>query len=394
MNSARVVVLHLLPSDIRLQTRLFKEAAFTVHEGICDEVSVLGLKVSPEQAEQEMIDQLQVFRARTLFYKWRATWIVKYIWPIRVVLILLGAIQYGVSAVKLGKTLGVTHVSCHYLTSLPQSWLAAQLCGAKLVYLPHELEVHRWGVSKITRPIHMLIEWMFIGAAEGVVVVCEPIARWYKESYRLECVGIVRNLPERAALTVEQVGERAFRDRFCIPEHAVIIIYQGVLSEVRGVYMLIEIFSRFRTDQHHLVLMGFGDEADIKRIRKAAATFTNVHFQPGVPRELILSYTSGADVGIYVSENPPINDQLALPNKFFEFVHAGLPVIVSDNLRYLSEVISAEGIGWSTRIENVGHLISTLSVMDVQRSRERVKAYAADAVWEVDAKEFRRIYGR
>ena len=386
-------VLHLLPSDIQIQTRLFKEAAFTLREGICDQVAVLGLAVSKDQQDQISDDELSIFRAHTLFYSNRDHWLVRKVWIVRAVLILVGMVEYGIAAVKLARRLKATHISCHYLTSLPQSWVAARCSGAALIYLPHELEIYRWGVTDLTRPLHRLVEWLFVRAASHVVVVCEPIASWYKSAYKLRQVDVVRNVPERSALRIQELEGGGFRRRYSIPDTAVIFIYQGVFSAVRGVDKLIEIFSGLDTEKYHLVLMGFGDEYDLDMIRRAAAQNSNIHFQPGVPREQILSYTSGADVGVYIAGDPPLNDKLALPNKFFEFTHAGLPVLVSDNLEYLSDIIVREKIGWSVPLHRVEEAIVEIGSTLLDGYKTRATAFAAEAVWELDAEVFRDVYG-
>lgn len=386
-------VLHILPSDIQIQSRLFKEASFTLREKICDKVAVLGLRISQGQADEEGDDGFSVIRARTLFYSWRKSWAVRKIWILRAVLICIGAVEYGLAAVRAARRIGATHISCHYLTALPQSWLAARLSGAKLVYLPHELEIHRWGVSGAARPVHELVERLFIRAASYVVVVCDPIADWYKKSYNLAHVDVVRNVPEESALGIHCLEDGGFRERFAIPRTALVFIYQGVFSEVRGVGRLIEIFSNFDERDYHLVLMGFGDERDVELVRAAASAHSNIHFQPGVPRDEILSYTSGADIGIYIAGDPPVNDRLCLPNKFFEFTHSGLAVLVSDNLEYLSEIILRERIGWAAPYDQVAETISKIALSDLPDRKRRAAAFARDAIWENDAEIFRRVYG-
>jgi len=387
------IVLHILPSDIQIQTRLFKEAAFTLREEICGKVAVLGLRVSKGQTDDVADDRLSIFRARTLFYSWREHWAVRNIWILRAFLICIGAVEYSVAAVRVAMRIGATHISCHYLTALPQSWLAARLCGAKLIYLPHELEIHRWGVSKIARPAHELVERLFIRAASSVVVVCEPIAEWYRKTYNLTNVSVVRNVPEESALEIHDLEGGRFRERFAIPDTALVFIYQGVFSAVRGVDRLIEIFSSLKKCDCHLVLMGFGDESDIELVRMASITHSNIHFQPGVPREEILSYTSGADVGIYIAGDPPINDKLCLPNKFFEFTHSGLAVLVSDNLEYLSDIVRSEDIGWAVPYDNVAETIENIAQSDLPDRKRRAVRFARGAVWENDAEVFRHVYG-
>ncbi|MBT9490426.1 MAG: hypothetical protein IV093_23210, partial [Rubrivivax sp.] len=102
---------------------------------------------------------------------------------------------------------------------------------------------------------------------------------------------------------------------------------------------------------------------------------------------------SGADIGIFIAEAPPLNDRWALPNKFFEFVHSGLPVLVSDNLELLSKIVAEHDIGWSAPYADIPRKIEALVETDVESYRARVRGYARSAVWEEDALVFETVYG-
>ena len=77
-----------------------------------------------------------------------------------------------------------------------------------------------------------------------------------------------------------------------------------------------------------LVFMGYGMLQG--SIAEAAASSENVHFQPAVPYQEMLQYTKDADVGL-VSVRPICLSYLyCLPNKLFECIQAGVPVLVND----------------------------------------------------------------
>ena len=77
-----------------------------------------------------------------------------------------------------------------------------------------------------------------------------------------------------------------------------------------------------------LVFMGYGKLQG--SIAEAAASSENVHFQPAVPYQEMLQYTKDADVGL-VSVRPICLSYLyCLPNKLFECIQAGVPVLVND----------------------------------------------------------------
>ena len=118
----------------------------------------------------------------------------------------------------------------------------------------------------------------------------------------------------------------------------------------------------------------------------------NIHYQPSVSRDLIVSYSSGADVGIFAVENIPLSYRFSLPNKFFEWAHAGLPVLVSENFEYMAELLEESEFGWSCPFEDVGETVRRISDADLSRYSENARRFAAEAVWEEDAKAFADVY--
>ena len=91
-----------------------------------------------------------------------------------------------------------------------------------------------------------------------------------------------------------------------------------------------------------LVFMGYGKLQD--SIAETASSSENVHFQPAVPYQEMLQYTKDADVGL-VSVRPICLSYLyCLPNKLFECIQAGVPVLVND-LPDCVALIDTYGIG-------------------------------------------------
>ena len=239
------------------------------------------------------------------------------------------------------------------------------------------------------------VERRFIPAATQILVVCEPIAEWYRAQYGLTNVHVARNVPEREAVDVRTVPSGDFRARFSIPESATVFIYQGIFGKTRGTDRLLEIFSRLDPETAHLVMMGYGGEADEADIDACVARHSNIHHQPAVAREWIISYTSGADIGLLTVETAPLSYRYALPNKFFEYAHAGVPaILVSDKFPDLVKLIA-----WTKPSAGLRHTkrskgyLGILTKTDLDPWRTRPREFAGSAVWETDARVFGTVYG-
>jgi glycosyltransferase involved in cell wall biosynthesis len=384
--------LHIFLSGIESETRLFKEARYTIEQGIFSRVVVLGTWGKGLERREVTEYGLEILREPLLIRHFAGLGFLRRLPLLSKLMAAFSMAQFLAASVLQARRLKPSHVSCHNAMLLPTAWVAARLSGARLVYVPHELETHRAGLGAVMRMIEGAAEGLLLKAHTPVVVVCDPIAEWYRDTYGLTNVHVARNVPERMAVETRPAPSGGFRARFNIPESATIFIYQGMFGKARGTDRLLEIFSRLAPEAAHLILMGFGEEADHAEIDTFVARCRNIHYQPAVSREWIISYTTGADVGLLAVESTPLSYRYALPNKFFEYAHAGVPMLVSNNFELLSKIINDESIGWSSPYSAVEALILELTKTDLAPYRARALEFAGSAVWEADAKVFATVY--
>jgi glycosyltransferase involved in cell wall biosynthesis len=153
---------------------------------------------------------------------------------------------------------------------------------------------------------------------------------------------------------------------------------------------LLEAFGRLPQDRH-VVIMGFGPMAN--EVEAAAKRHDNIHFLAAVPPEKVLDHTLGADVGIALIDEGCLNHEFALPNRLFQYLHAGLPVIVSD-LVEMAAVVNRWQCGW--RVVNTAPAImarvATLTASDVARAAEGARRSRETLNWETEADKLVVIY--
>lgn len=385
--------LHVFLSSIESETRLFKETRYTIEQGIFDRVVVLGTWAEGLKDREVTAYGLEIRRLLLLIGRYGQTPLMRRLPLVRKLVAVLSMVQFLLFAILQARELKPSHVSCHNVMLLPTAWAAARLSGSRLVYVPHELETRRSGLGPVMQKLQGWAERLFIHSASQIVVVCDPIAEWYRDRYGLTNVHVARNVPERDALDVKPVAEGDFRTRFNIPDSARVFIYQGMFGKARGTDRLLEMFARLDPKAGHLVLMGYGEGTDQAEIDGFVARHSNIHYQPAVPREWIISYTCGADIGLLIVEHAPLSYRYALPNKFFEYAHAGVPILVSDNFEYLSKMVADERTGWASPYSDVEDKILELTRTDLEPYRARARGFARSAVWEADARIFETVYG-
>jgi glycosyltransferase involved in cell wall biosynthesis len=386
-----VKILHIYPTDICSQNRLFKEACYILSSGIAESVYAVGLWVDGREEIELHSSGLKIIRIRT---KIRELFAKRYHFKytlLRKLLALYALIQYFYRCYIAIKKIEPQVLTCHYVTDLPIVCIFGWIRGCPIVYLPHELETERSGLSGFSKYRDKIFEHFFIRYVRDVVVVCEPIAQWYKDRYEIDNIHVVRNAPTKNAAKLK--GTPAdFRTKFLIPKESIVFIYQGVFGQGRGTRELIEAFTQLENGIAHLVMMGFGSDASENMVKDAARRSNNIHFHEAVPLDLITSYSAGADLGIFISEGNSLSYEMSLPNKFFEYIHAGLPVVVSRNLKYLASIIEGNSIGFSIELDELASELMNISPAEAASCKDNVRRFASSAYWEVDAVAYIQVY--
>jgi glycosyltransferase involved in cell wall biosynthesis len=183
------------------------------------------------------------------------------------------------------------------------------------------------------------------------------------------------------------------RREFAIPDSHIIFIYQGGLDKVRGTDLLLDCFSRCKKDRH-IVFMGYGSEENT--ISLYAKKNENIHFKPAVPINDIIAHTSSANVGIFViSGDISLSYRYALPNKFYEYLFSGLPVVVSQNLELLTHEVKQNNLGWvlnTGKLEDVVEFIDNINMEMLIEKRHSVQPFAQKEGWQLEQEKLRDIY--
>jgi glycosyltransferase involved in cell wall biosynthesis len=107
-----------------------------------------------------------------------------------------------------------------------------------------------------------------------------------------------------------------------------IFLYQGGLGKGRGIEILLSAFVKNSNLTQAIIFMGYGPLE--KEITLLAEEHENVFFHHAVSQSDLLSFTSSADVGVLFYENNCLNHYYCSPNKMFEYLMAGIPVITSN----------------------------------------------------------------
>ncbi len=127
----------------------------------------------------------------------------------------------------------------------------------------------------------------------------------------------------------ERVFSTYLRDVFAIPTHVNVVLYQGVVHHGRGLAP----FMRAMQHLHdvHLCIVGSGPaENDLRQLASEIDIHERVHWHKAVPYDALHAITCSADVGLCLIEPVSESYRYALPNKLFEYMMAGVPILATD----------------------------------------------------------------
>lgn len=243
-------------------------------------------------------------------------------------------------------------ISAHDWFPLTLAWLATNFKKNRplLIYDSHELELGRAKIGRRT-PIRTALikglERFLIKRSDAMVVVNSSISEIVKNAYRLDfSPDVVRNIPEFWDVTVE-ARERyrgLFRNKIGVSENSVIVMYHGIITVGRGVEMLISAVELL-PENYVLVILGYGMLRErYQQIARDSIASRRIIFHDAVPFDELYQHICGADVGTCLIENYCESYYNSLPNKLFEYIQAGVPVLGS-NFPEIEGIIESYSIG-------------------------------------------------
>lgn len=287
---------------------------------------------------------------------------------------------------------------CNDIEAFALGWCAQRLNPRlQLVYDCHEFESERNAKPAIERKLVGWLERRTIRKAAAVITVSPSIAAAYEErysAYGLPQGLLVRNVPAPLTPCGDGPGRNRFRQRFGIPDGDFIALYQGAFSYNRGLETAIAAMEGLEGQGIHLVFMGYGPLQDL--VDEAAKRLAHVHVHPAVAYGEVLDHTLSADVGL-VSVKPTCLSYLyCLPNKLFEYILAGVPVL-SNDLPDCRDLMESFGVGCTVEQDDAeGWRAALLELKSVgtEQFEAGLERAAQELSWESEAVPLVGLYSK
>jgi len=278
------------------------------------------------------------------------------------------------------------------LDTLLPNYLLSRMKSVSLVYDSHEFftETPELVNRKFVQGIWKRIEKAIFPKLKDVITVNESISDLYYDLYGVK-VNVVRNIS--LAPVYESIKSR---EELGLPENIPIILLQGAgINIQRGAEEAIEAMRYL--DNVILLIIGSGDVIDIlKHMKDEMGLGDKVIFLPKMPFDRLFHYTANATLGLTLDKDTNINYRFSLPNKLFDYVNAGTPVLASP-LVEVKKIIDKYQVGETIENHDPKHIAKRITEMI--SDNEKLKVYRQNChkaseklTWQNEQKVLMKIF--
>jgi len=267
------------------------------------------------------------------------------------------------------------------LDTLMPNYLISRIKKIPLVYDSHELfcEVPELQNSPFKRKIWLSLEAWIVPKLKNCLTVNDSIAAIFNQKYHT-AFRAVRNI----SASTEELTLKNRKD-LSLPLDKKIILLQGAgINMDRGAEELID--AMVFVDNALLLIIGSGDVWDLLKTKIIELGLSNkIKLIDKLPKSDLMQYTFLADLGLSIDKNTNLNYFYSLPNKIFDYIHAGLPVLAS-RLPEIEKIVTTYSIGEFIENHDAIHLSekinSLLSSPKLTEYRKNTFKAKQELTWE------------
>jgi glycosyltransferase involved in cell wall biosynthesis len=278
------------------------------------------------------------------------------------------------------------------LDTLPANFLASKLKRKPLIYDSHEYftEVPEITNRPVVKKSWELVEKLMFPRVSRVITVNSSIAGIYEKKYGKK-VHVVRNVPEKLPVNMKGMPPSYWN----LPENKKLVILQGAgINRDRGAEEAV--MSMAYIENTVLIIAGDGDIVPgLKKLVEKNRLTEKVYFIPRMPYEKLIQLTSACDCGLSLDKDSNLNYRFSLPNKLFDYIIAGIPVLGS-SLPEVKAIIEKYEIGIITESHDPETIAAKLKFLlfnsPKNKWRQNLARAAGELNWENEKHELLEVY--
>jgi len=238
-------------------------------------------------------------------------------------------------------------IHAHDGVTLPTAAHAAKRLDATLIFDSHELETHRSPPLSPMRKMQVrAMERKYLPQADQVFAATEYAADFLAQEYKIKRPEVLFNAPPNTIYPVpdrwEVFDRRDIRSDLCLRENNFLFVYTGNITLNRGLELAVIALSKVQnlkdpsgrfSSRVHLAAVGKvqgNQDQAVLRLAEAYGVADRVHILPPVAPHRVGQYVSTANAAIIPIIPVTLSYEMAMPNKLFEAVVSGNPIIGAD----------------------------------------------------------------
>lgn len=302
--------------------RVYKEAKSLSEHG--HEVTVIFWDRHTEYNADEMIENIRVIGIKNNIFMRVLPYVM-----LRNPLWCINAYKRAMRLYKDEYRFDVVH--CHDLDTLLIGYLLKRKLGVKLIYDAHEIYGYmiEKSMPKFFSKLAFILEEQLIKKVDSIITVNEPLVDYFSKIMGKD-INIVMNCSE------------LITDKYSPPKTSMFTVsYFGVLNQSRMFPDIIDYFGLFNNIRF---VIGGKKEDMYFAVKQASKKYSNIMFLGTITSAQVIERTFDCDVVLCMLDPSNKNNQVGLPNKIFEAMLTGRPVIVTRGL-YCSELVEQEKCG-------------------------------------------------
>jgi glycosyltransferase involved in cell wall biosynthesis len=240
-----------------------------------------------------------------------------------------------------------------------------------------------WRMFK--RPWVKRMQGIYLPKSSFNTTVCEGIAELIAQEYApLKKPTVIRSTPSYVQMPFKPTGKD------------INVLYHGIIYETRGIDMVLESLPLWK-ENFSLTVRGPGCSDYIEHLKNKAKTLKVDHrfkVEPPVLFHQIIPEANKSDIGYFVHEDISAQKRFALPNKFFEYIAAGLALCVSD-LPEMARITNEYELGvlvddYDTK--TIARIINSLDAQKIDRYKKNSLEAAKQLCWEHESQNMIDAY--
>jgi hypothetical protein len=242
--------------------------------------------------------------------------------------------------------------------SLPIATAAAKIKGSKILFDAHEYSLGQrrdFFYRLYSYPIIRYCLQEYLPKTDAFVTVGPIIGKRYHDEFGISPC-IIRNAPDYCHIDLHPMSSSKIN-----------IVHHGVASPRRHLEGTIQAIGLSDKKFHLHLMLVQKDPVHLKKLKKMAHDVApnRIHFHEAVPPSQIVSRISEYDLGICVFPPVTYNLYMTLPNKFFDFIQAGLGVITGPSPE-MAAIVKEYNLGKITSTFSPPAIAKTLNALTIK----------------------------